>query len=221
MIPGFDLVTFITIFGLLGVALIVFAESGLLIGFFLPGDSLLFTAGLLAHEGVIDVNIHLMVAILFVAAAAGDSVGYAFGNKVGRKIFNRPDSLLFKRENIEKAEAFYNRHGGKAIVLARFIPVVRTFAPIVAGMAKMNYKAFLGFNLLGALVWAVGITYLGYYLGAWFESQGIEIDHYIIPAALLIIVISVLPPAIHLLKDEKNRQAVKDGVRKVTKRKKN
>ena len=207
MIPGFDLITFVTVFGLLGVAAVVFAESGLLIGFFLPGDSLLFTAGLLAHQGVLNINIHLMVILLFLAAAAGDSVGYMFGRRVGHKLFNRPNSLLFKRENIEKAEEFYNKHGGKAIILARFIPVVRTFAPMVAGIARMDYKAFLLFNVLGALLWAVGITYLGYYAGAWFESQGIEIDHYIIPIALVIIIVSVIPPVIHVLRGRSKKES--------------
>jgi len=195
------------VFGLLGVAAVVFAESGLLIGFFLPGDSLLFTAGLLAHQGVLNINIHLMVILLFLAAAAGDSVGYMFGRRVGHKLFNRPNSLLFKRENIEKAEEFYNKHGGKAIILARFIPVVRTFAPMVAGIARMDYKAFLLFNVLGALLWAVGITYLGYYAGAWFESQGIEIDHYIIPIALVIIIVSVIPPVIHVLRGRSKKES--------------
>ncbi|EDK72314.1 putative membrane protein [candidate division TM7 genomosp. GTL1] len=213
MIPGIDLVTFITVFGVLGVAAIIFAESGLLIGFFLPGDSLLFTAGLLAHEGVLDINIHLMVLILFLAAAAGDSVGYVFGRRVGHRIFNRPNSRLFKREYVEKAETFYNKHGGKAIVLARFIPIVRTFAPMVAGIAKMEYLAFLVYNVFGALLWAVGIAYIGFYLGAWFESQGIDIDRYIIPVALLIILLSVLPPLIHTLKDGDNRKRLRSRLK--------
>lgn len=194
--------------------MVVFAESGLLIGFLLPGDSLLFTTGLLVSQGIIDINIHAVVLILFMAAAAGDSVGYTFGYRVGHKIFNRPNSLLFKRENIEKAESFYNRHGGKAIILARFIPVVRTFAPIVAGIAKMDYKAFLIYNIAGALLWAVGITYLGYYAGAWFESQGIAIDKYIIPIAAVIILVSILPGVWHLLKDEERRGTIKARFRR-------
>ncbi|HEX6258604.1 MAG TPA: VTT domain-containing protein [Candidatus Saccharimonadales bacterium] len=219
MIPGFDLITFITLFGVLGVAAIVFAESGLLIGFFLPGDSLLFTAGLLAHQGVLDINIHLLVAILFVAAALGDSVGYAFGKRVGPRLFNRPNSKLFKQENVEKASIFYEKHGAKAIVLARFIPVVRTFAPIIAGISKMNYKHFLAFNLIGAALWAVGLTYLGYYAGAWFEAQGLEVDHYLLPIIALIILLSVLPPIIHLLKDPVQRKSLSASAKRVLKRK--
>lgn len=210
---GIDLVELITWAGVVGVAAIVFAESGLLIGFFLPGDSLLFTAGFLTHQGILNINIHTLVAILFVAAAAGDSVGYMFGNRVGRKIFRKPDSLLFKKENIEHAEKFYAKHGPKTIIIARFIPVVRTFAPIVAGIGKMDYRTFITFNLIGALLWAVGITYLGYFAGAWFTSIGLDIDQVLLPIVAIIILISVLPPAIHILKDASRRQAIKDGAK--------
>lgn len=213
MIPGVDLIDFITFVGVIGVALVVFAESGLLIGFFLPGDSLLFTAGFLTHQGILDINIHLFVAILFVAAAAGDSVGYAFGNKVGRKIFKKEDSLLFKKENLYRAEAFYEKHGSKTIVIARFIPIIRTFAPIIAGVGKMHYRTFLTFNLIGAFLWAVGLTYIGYYAGAWFESRGIDIDHYLLPIIAVIILISILPPIVHILKDKQQRDAIKHHVR--------
>lgn len=212
-IPGLDLVELITWGGVIGVAAIVFAESGLLIGFFLPGDSLLFTAGFLTHQGILNINIHLLVFILFLAAVAGDSVGYTFGNRVGRKIFRKPDSLLFKKENITHAEKFYEKHGPKTIIIARFIPVVRTFAPIVAGIGKMQYKTFIIFNLIGALLWAVGVTYLGYYAGAWFTSIGLDIDQVLLPVVAIIILISILPPIIHALKDADRRQAIKDSVK--------
>lgn len=208
-LPGLDLVELITWAGVIGVATIVFAESGLLIGFFLPGDSLLFTAGFLTHQGILNINIHLLVLILFIAAAAGDSVGYMFGNRVGRKIFRKPDSLLFKKENITHAEKFYEKHGPKTIIIARFIPIVRTFAPIVAGIGKMHYKTFILFNFIGALLWAVGVTYLGYYAGAWFTSIGLGIDQVLLPVVLIIILISVLPPVIHILKDADRRTAIK------------
>lgn len=212
-IPGLDLIELITWAGVIGVATIVFAESGLLIGFFLPGDSLLFTAGFLTHQGILNINIHLFVAILFVAAAAGDSVGYMFGNRVGRKIFRKPDSLLFKKENITHAEKFYEKHGPKTIIIARFIPIVRTFAPVVAGIGKMHYRTFIIFNLIGALLWAVGVTYLGYYAGAWFTSIGLDIDQVLLPVVAIIILISVLPPLIHILKDADRRQAIKNGAK--------
>ncbi|MET0980239.1 MAG: VTT domain-containing protein [Candidatus Saccharimonadales bacterium] len=208
MIPGMDLIDFIKLVGVFGIAAVIFAESGLLIGFFLPGDSLLFTAGFLVYTGFLPVNIHLLVLILFVAAVVGDSVGYAFGRKVGPHVFKRPDSLLFRQENVLKAQAFYEKHGGKTIIIARFIPIVRTFAPVVAGVGKMNYKQFLSYNLIGGLLWAAGLTYLGYYVGTWFTKAGIEIDHVLLPIIAAIIFISILPPAIHILKDKKQRDII-------------
>lgn len=210
----FDLQALITTVGVLGVASIVFAESGLLIGFFLPGDSLLFTAGFLTQQEVLGINIHLFVMILFIAAAAGDSVGYAFGHKVGRRIFKRKESLLFHPENLQRAEEFYEKNGSKTIVLARFIPVVRTFAPIVAGVGKMNYKTFLTYNLIGAFLWAVGLTYLGYFVGAWFESRGVEIDTYLLPIIGAIILLSIAPPLYHVLKDKKQRDSFIEAAKK-------
>jgi membrane-associated protein len=181
MIPGVDLIDFVKFVGVIGIAAVIFAESGLLIGFFLPGDSLLFTAGFLTYTGFLNVSIHLLVVILFIAAVAGDSVGYTFGRKVGPRVFSRPNSLLFKQENIQKAQAFYEKHGGKTIIIARFIPIVRTFAPVVAGVGDMAYKKFLAFNLIGGFLWAAGVTYLGYFTGDWFTKAGIEIDTILLP----------------------------------------
>jgi membrane-associated protein len=214
MIPGVDLIDFIKWAGVFGIALVIFAESGLLIGFFLPGDSLLFTAGFLVYSGFLDVNIHVLVIILFLAAVIGDSVGYSFGRKFGPSIFKRPDSLLFRQENIHKAQHFYEKHGGKTIIIARFIPIVRTFAPVVAGVGQMEYKRFLGFNLIGGLLWAAGVTYLGYFVGVQFEKAGIEIDTVLLPIIAGIIFISILPPAIHILKDKKQRDAILNGTRR-------
>jgi membrane-associated protein len=214
MIPGVDLIDFIKWAGVFGIALVIFAESGLLIGFFLPGDSLLFTAGFLVYSGFLDVNIHALVIILFLAAVIGDSVGYSFGRKFGPSIFKRPDSLLFRQENIHKAQHFYEKHGGKTIIIARFIPIVRTFAPVVAGVGQMEYKRFLGFNLIGGLLWAAGVTYLGYFVGVQFEKAGIEIDTVLLPIIAGIIFISILPPAIHILKDKKQRDAILNGTRR-------
>lgn len=208
MIPGVDLIEFIKLAGIIGVALIVFAESGLLIGFFLPGDSLLFTAGFLTYAGLLPVNIHILVLILFIAAVAGDSVGYAFGKKVGPRVFSKPDARLFKQEYVQTAQGFYDKHGGKTVVIARFVPIVRTFAPIVAGVSKMHYRKFLAFNVIGALLWAAGVTYAGYFLGRWFEHMGWEIDHILLPVILLIVLVSVAPPMIHILKDKPRRHAI-------------
>lgn len=208
MIPGFELVDFIIQYSWIGVALIVFAESGLLIGFFLPGDTLLFTTGLLVHAGKINIDINLLVFILFAAAVLGDSVGYAFGNKVGRKLYDKPNSRLFKKTHLEAAEKFYKKYGSKTIVLARFVPAVRTFAPIVAGASKMPYQTFLLFNVIGAFLWAVCITYLGYLLGAQFEAWGLEIDHILLPVIVVILLVSVSPAIIHLIRNPAQAKAI-------------
>jgi membrane-associated protein len=183
-------------FGTIGLFLIIFAESGLLIGFFLPGDSLLFTAGLFAAKG--DLNIVVILIGCFLAAVIGDQVGYAFGKKVGPSIFSRPNSKLFKQSHIQRADQFFEEHGAKTIVLARFVPVVRTFAPILAGVGSMKYRTFLTYNLIGGFIWAIGVTSLGYFLG---EQIGEEnIDKYLLPIIAVIIIISVLPAVIEVLR---------------------
>lgn len=207
-IDHYGLDTLISVVGVAGIAGIIFAESGLLIGFFLPGDSLLFTAGFLVHQNILTFNIHLLVFILFVAAALGDSVGYAFGKRIGRRLFRRKDSLLFHKENLRRAEDFYEKHGAKTIVLARFVPVVRTFAPIIAGISSMRYRTFLVYNLIGALLWAVGLTYLGYFAGDVIERAGINIEYVI----LGIIFISVLPPLIHVLREPEARTFIRTRI---------
>jgi membrane-associated protein len=218
MIPGFDLASFATTAGpllaVLVLAAIIFAESGLLIGFFLPGDSILFTAGFLVEAGKLNFNIHLLVLIVFLAAVLGDAVGYLFGKRVGRRIFNRPNSRIFRQENIVKAEEFYKKHGGITVIIGRFIPVVRTFVPIIAGVGQMSYKTFLSFNLIGALLWAAGITYAGYYIGSILRAWGVDVDTILLPIIGLILLLSVLPPAIHLLKDKKQRDALWSGTKK-------
>jgi len=217
-VPGLDLVDIIIGLGIFAVLLVIFAESGLLIGFFLPGDSLLFTAGALYATGIlpgnVPINIHVFVVLLFIAAVLGDSVGYWFGRKVGFRIFKKPDARIFKQSHIQNAQAFYEKHGGKTIIMARFVPIVRTFAPIVAGVGKMDYRRFLGFNLIGGLLWTFGITYLGYFAGRALIAAGIEIDSVILPIIVIIVLISVLPPAIHILKDKKNRVALWEGTKK-------
>ena len=186
--------------GLVGIWLIVFAESGLLFGFFLPGDSLLFTAGFFASApSSIPKELHLNLPLLlggcFVAAVAGDQVGYLFGRRVGEPLFNRPDSRLFKRQNVEKAQRFFDKHGAKTIVLARFVPIVRTFAPIVAGVSSMRYRTFVTYNLVGGAVWAIGVTLLGYFLG-----QVDVVEENLTIAVLVVVAISFLPVVIEVLR---------------------
>lgn len=220
MLFGISLEDLIAAVGVLGIAGIVFAESGLLIGFFLPGDTLLFTAGLLAHEGVITTNVHLMIAILFVAAVLGDNVGYMFGKHTGHRIFRKPDSLLFHKDNLQRAEHFYERYGAITIVIARFVPVVRTFAPIVAGVGKMNYRRFLTYNILGGLLWTAGITYVGYFGGAFLEARGIEIDHLILPIIGIAMGLTIISPLYHILRDASSRKMALDKIRKIFKKRK-
>lgn len=208
MIPGFELVDFIIQYSWIGVTLVIFAESGLLIGFFLPGDTLLFTTGLLVQAEKIAIDINILVLILFMAAVLGDTVGYTFGSKVGRRLYNRPNSRLFKKTHLEKAEKFYTKYGGKTIIIARFIPAIRTFAPIVAGVSKMRYRTFLMFNVIGAFLWAVGVTYLGYLLGEQFERMGLEVDHVLLPAIAVILLISVMPALIHLARNPSQARAI-------------
>ncbi|MEU6619617.1 VTT domain-containing protein [Streptomyces litmocidini] len=182
-------------FGLIGVLVIVFAESGLLIGFFLPGDSLLFTTGLLVTTGKLDTPLWLVCTLVVAAAVLGDQVGYLFGRKVGPSLFKRPDSKLFKQENVEKAHEFFEKHGPKSLILARFVPIVRTFTPIIAGVSRMNYRSFIIFNLIGGLLWGAGVTLLGSALGK------IEFVHKHIELILVgIVLISVIPVAIELLR---------------------
>lgn len=197
MLP--DIEHLIKAVGLFGVWGIVFAESGLLIGFFLPGDSLLFTAGFLASQGFFDITILTIGA--FIAAVAGDSVGYTFGHRIGKRIFQREDSVFFHKRNIIKAQQFYQKHGPKTIIIARFVPVVRTFAPIVAGVGDMDYKTFLTYNVIGGVLWAIGITVLGYILG----NSIPDIDKYLLPVIGFIIIVSIAPNAYHILKDKDSR----------------
>ena len=174
-------------FGTLGVFAIVFAESGLLFGFFLPGDSLLFTAGLLASQGFS--NIVLLMVGCAAAAIAGDQVGYLIGRRAGPALFRRPDSRFFHQKNVDRARAYFEEHGSKTIILARFVPVVRTFAPVVAGVGQMNYRRFVTFNVIGGLVWGAGVTLLGYLLGSTIK----DVDRYLLPIIALIIAVSFVP----------------------------
>jgi membrane-associated protein len=193
----------ISTFGLLGILAIVFAESGLLIGFFLPGDSLLFTAGLLVAGGtLLHVPLVLVCLLVSIAAFLGDQVGYAFGRKFGPALFRRPDSRLFKQENLTRAQGFFERYGPRSIVLARFVPVVRTFTPIVAGAGRMHYRTFLAYNAIGGLLWGSGVTTLGYFLGqVAFVRDHIEL------ILIAIVVVSVVPIGVELLRARRRSAA--------------
>jgi membrane-associated protein len=193
--------TLIKSFGYLLLFGIIFAETGLLIGFFLPGDSLLFVAGLVAAQGHLEIV--PLILLLCVAAIVGDTVGYFIGRKAGPALFSRPDSKLFKRKHLDSAHEFYEKHGPKTIVLARFVPIVRTFAPTVAGAAGMEYKQFLTYNVIGGITWIFSMTLLGYFLG-----NIPVIEQNLSKAVLVIVFLSILPMIMHGLKERKTSKKV-------------
>ena len=185
--PELSLSALIQLVGYPGLFTAVFLESGVFFGFFLPGASMLFTAGLLASQGLF--NVWILIPLVTVAAILGDNVGYWFGAKVGVRLYERPDSRFFHKEHLVRAKDFYDRHGFLAIVLARFIPIIRTFAPIVAGIVHMRYRTFVVYNVVGAILWGSGVTFLGFYLGE--KVPGI--DTYISPIILVIILVTCIP----------------------------
>ncbi|AXJ11339.1 VTT domain-containing protein [Arthrobacter sp. PM3] len=187
---------------------IIFAETGLLIGFFLPGDSMLFTAGLLVATGTIQVNIWVLTALIIIAAIIGNQVGYLIGSKAGPALFNKPDSKLFKRENVENAHAFFEKHGGKALILARFVPIIRTFVPVIVGVAQMSKRKFFTYNVIGAVLWGGGVTLLGYLLGDKVPWVRDNLDIIFIA----IVLVSVIPIAIEVIRGAvAKRQSEKYG----------
>jgi membrane-associated protein len=208
VLPGVDLEQLLLTVGLVGLAAIIFAESGLFFGFFLPGDTLLITAGVLASARPDVFPIELVIFVCFIAAVVGDAVGYTFGQRVGRRLYERPDSRFFKKSHLLAAEAFYEKHGGKTIVVARFLPFVRTFAPIVAGAANMRYVRFAVFNFTGALLWAVGLPLVGYALG---EAMGEQLERWLLVVLVVVFLLSILPTAIHLLRH--NREEISARIR--------
>lgn len=179
--------------GLVGISLIVFAESGLFFGFFLPGDTLLFAAGIFASQGVF--SIETLILICAISAILGDTVGYWTGKKVGKAFFEKETSMFFSKKRIYQAEHFYQKHGSATIILARFIPIIRTFAPIVAGVAKMHYKTFALYNTIGGILWSTSVPLLGYYLGGLIPNP----DRFILPILLIVIGFSFLPFIIKLI----------------------
>lgn len=209
MLPGVDLEQLVLAVGLVGLFSIIFAESGLFFGFFLPGDSILLTAGVISAAHPEAFPLWLVCAVCFVAAVTGDAVGYTFGFRLGRRLYERPDSRFFKRSHLLAAEEFYRRHGGKTIVIARFLPFVRTFAPIVAGTARMQYRRFAIYNFTGAIIWAIGVPVAGFALGSIIPTE--VMDRWLYAIIALVILLSVLPTALHVYRH--NRDEVHARVR--------
>ncbi len=183
--------------GYIGIALLIFAESGILLGVFFPGDSLLFIAGLLAAHSIL--SFPLLVIIVILAAILGDSTGYWFGAKMGDTLFKRPNSRFFKQEYVGRTQKFFEAYGGRAIILARFVPIVRTLAPVLAGVGQMHYSRFLSFNVIGGVTWGAGMVSLGYFLGSVVPNS----EHYVLPFSLTIVALSLLPVLISYLRGKK------------------
>ncbi|MDR3128426.1 MAG: VTT domain-containing protein [Bifidobacteriaceae bacterium] len=203
MIPGVNLTELIRNAGPLIylLPLIIFSETGLMIGFFLPGDSLLFTAGALIGLKLVDVNIIVLCLLFFLCAICGNTTGYLIGRHFGRKLFTKKDSKVFKQKYILQAEGFYEQHGGIAVILAQFMPIIRTFCPIVTGISKMNYKKFIAFNIIGAFFWTICITLIGYFIFGAFGNviNPEDIDKFLLPIIILIVFISVLPAGLKVI----------------------
>lgn len=196
-----DPILIIKAVGLIGIIFIIFAETGLFFGFFFPGDSLLFTAGILASQGIF--NIYSLIIFCILAAIIGDSIGYWSGKRYGRVLFERDTGFFFRKKRIQDAEEFYKKHGKYTIIIARFVPIIRTFAPIVAGIGSMSYSNFIFYNILGGTAWVSFILLAGYFLGGMIANP----DTYIIPIAALIIFISFIPVIIEIIKNKlKNRK---------------
>ena len=184
--------------------MIVFAECGLLIGFFLPGDTLLFSAGLLVATGVFHVSVWALVALVPVAAVLGNLVGYWIGYRAGPAVFNKPESRLFRREHVERSHAFFEKYGARTIVLARFVPIVRTFATVMAGASRMRFRTYAAFSVVGGILWGTGVTLLGYYLGHIPFVQD-KVRPLIEPVIVGIVLLSVVPAAVELLRSRRRR----------------
>ncbi len=204
-----NIIDFLTTKGLLltyfGLVFIVFAETGLAVGFFLPGDSLLVVAGLIARAGRL--NVAILLSTLFVAAVVGDAVGYYSGLKLGPRLFTRKKSLLFRPSHLQKAHEFYEKYGGKTIIMARFVPIVRTFAPIVAGAAQMPYRRFLAYNVIGGFGWVFSMILTGYFLGTVVENAlGVSLEDHIEKVVIVVVALSLLPPVIEYLKSRREKK---------------
>lgn len=199
--------------GLLVIALIVYAESGMMVGFFLPGDTLLLSAGVLAAQG--QFPIELTIGVIALAAVLGDNTGYMIGKVMGKRLFRKQDGIIFRQEYVQKAEAFYTKHGAKTLLVAHYVPIVRSFAPLVAGVGRMNRAKFVFYDLIGAASWAVIITLLGY----WFGTRIPHLDRYILPTILVVMTISFGPMVWHIVKDPKARHALRNRFATLLRRK--
>lgn len=189
-------------FGYIALTFIIFAETGLFFGFFLPGDSILFPAGLLASQGYL--NIYVICGLTFIAAVAGNICGYFLGKHFGKRLFHKEDSIFFHKDHILRAKSFYDKHGGKTIIIGRFLAIIRTFAPIVAGISDMDFRQYVWYSVVGAALWAVGLPVAGFFLGKFIP----DVDKFIIPLILLVIFLSLLPALLETVKTPERRAKI-------------
>jgi membrane-associated protein len=208
MLFGVSLPDAIQTVGVVGILAIVFAESGMMVGFFLPGDTLLFTAGFLVQEGALHISMPALVVLIFIAAVLGDNLGYFIGQKFGRRLFRNPHSLILKQEQLDTAERFYGKYGPITVMIARFVPILRTFGPVVAGISNMRYPVFALFDIFGAFAWSVVVTYVGYYGGAFLQAHGIDVESLILPVVGIAALLTFGSPLYHILRDPKSRRAI-------------
>jgi membrane-associated protein len=199
----FDVSHIIQAGGLLLIAVIIFAESGMFVGFFFPGDTLLLTAGVFAAQGKL--SLASVIIVVALAAIAGDNIGYHIGKRYGRRLFSKPDGLIFRQEYVQRAEKFYERWGSRTMLIAHFVPIVRTFVPPVAGVARMDYPKFVLFDAIGDIAWAVIVTMIGY----WFGTKIPNLDHYIVLAVIAVVLITLGPTVYHLVKAILEKRHVK------------
>lgn len=208
-----DVTSLIQSGGLVVIALIVYAESGMMVGFFLPGDTLLLSAGVLAAQG--QFNVELTVAVIAIAAVLGDNTGYLIGRAAGKRLFRKKDGIIFRQEYVQRAEKFYEKHGAKTLLIAHYVPIVRSFAPLVAGVGKMNRLQFFIYDAIGASSWAIIITLLGY----WFGSRIPHLENYILPTILAVMIISFGPMVWHIVRDPNIRRKLRDAFATLLRRK--
>jgi membrane-associated protein len=214
----FDLTHWVELYGAAvgytALAGVIFAETGLFFGFFLPGDSILFPAGILASQGYL--NIYLVCIVTFIAAVAGNISGYILGKYFGKRLFHKEDSVFFHKDHILRAKMFYDKYGGKTIIIGRFLAIIRTFAPLIAGISEMNFGQYLFYTVIGAALWAVGLPVAGFYLGKFIP----DVDKYLLPVILLVVVLSLLPAMLETIRTKERRAAIKAHAHRILRRKK-
>jgi membrane-associated protein len=208
----FNISHFIDHWGLIGIAFCIFAETGLFLGFFLPGESLLISAGIIASTHKTNLNVWELTVVVLIAGILGNQLGYIIGHHLGPSFRNRPDGKLYKRKYLEKADNYFARYGNRTILFARFVPIVRTFGPLVAGITEMKARAFTTFNIIGGIVWTFSMIFVGYYLGSELKKHNIDVEKYILPIIIVVVIVSLTPAALEMRRDRREAAKKRDSV---------